>query len=323
MSKQIYITRKIPESGLKLLREKGILFDIGTSKGAPTKKDIIKELKKKPYDGVIAFLTDIIDKEVFNACPTAKIFANFSVGYDNVNIEDAKACNVFITNTPGTSSTAVAEHTVALMLALTTRLVEADEFMREGKYKGWDPDIFIGTDMKGKKIGLIGAGQIGTEVAKILHYGFGSSIIYSDVSPSVELDKIENTTRMTTEEVLREADIVSLHVPLLPSTRHLINTESLKTMKKTAFLINTSRGPVVDEKALVYALENDIIRGAALDVFEFEPKLTKGLIKLPDVIITPHIASARQSARDLMSEIAAKNIISVLETGNPINSVIK
>ncbi|MCX6753639.1 MAG: D-glycerate dehydrogenase [Candidatus Nomurabacteria bacterium] len=323
MSKQIYITRKIPEAGLKLLREKGILFDIGTSKGAPTKKDIIKELKKKPYDGVISFLTDSIDKEVFDACPTAKIFANFSVGYDNVNIEDAKACNVFITNTPGTSSTAVAEHTVALMLALTTRLVEADEFMREGKYKGWDPDIFIGTDMKGKKIGLIGAGQIGTEVAKILHYGFGSSIIYSDVSPCVELDKIENTTRMTTEEVLREADIVSLHVPLLPSTRHLINGDSLKTMKKTAFLINTSRGPVVDEKALVYALENDIIRGAALDVFEFEPKLTKGLIKLPDVIITPHIASARQSARDLMSEIAVKNVISVLETGKPINNVIK
>ena len=323
MSKQIYITRKIPESGLKLLKEKGILFDIGTSKNTPLKKDIIKALKKKPYDGVISLLTDSIDKEVFDACPTAKIFANFSVGYDNVNIEDAKACNVFITNTPGTSSTAVAEHTVALMLALTTRLVEGDEFMRKGKYKGWDPNIFIGTDMKGKKIGLIGAGQIGTEVAKILHYGFSSSVIYSDVSSCVELDKIENTTRMTTEEVLREADIVSLHVPLLPSTRHLINEKSLKTMKKTAFLINTSRGPVVDEKALVYALENNIIRGAALDVFEFEPKLTKGLIKLPDVIITPHIASARQSARDLMSEIAVKNVISVLETGKAINSVIK
>ncbi len=323
MPKQIYITREIPEAGLKLLKEKGIVFDMGTSKSIPTKKEIIKELKKKPYDGVISFLTDPLDKDVFDACKTAKIFANFSVGYDNVNIEDAKAYNVFITNTPGTSSTAVAEHTVALMLALTTRLVEADEFMREGKYKGWDPNIFIGTDMKGKKIGLIGAGQIGTEVAKILHYGFGSSIIYSDISPCVELDKIENTTRMTTEEILREADIVSLHVPLLPSTKHLINENSLKTMRKTAFLINTSRGPVVDEKALVYALENDIIRGAALDVFEFEPKLIKGLIKLPDVIITPHIASARQSARDLMSEIAAKNIISFFETGKAINNVIK
>lgn len=323
MSKHIYITRKIPEAGLKLLREKGITFDIGLEKCAPSKKDILKALKKKPYDGVISFLTDTIDKEIFDACPTAKIFANFSVGYDNVNLEDARSHNIFITNTPGTSSTAVAEHTVALMLALTTRLVEGDEFMRQGKYKGWNPDLFVGTDMKGKTIGLIGAGQIGTEVAKILHYGFGSKIIYSDVSDCVELDNIENTTRMTTEEVLREADIVSLHVPLLPSTRHLINADSLKIMKKTAFLINTSRGPVVDEKALVYALKNNIIRGAALDVFEFEPKLTKGLAKLPDVIITPHIASARQSARDLMSEIAAKNIISVFETGKAINSVIK
>jgi glyoxylate reductase len=323
MNKIIYITRNIPETGLKLLRDKGIAFDIGQSKITPTKKEIIKALKKKPYDGVISFLTDHLDKEIFDACPTAKVYANFSVGFDNVDIEEAKKRNICVSNTPGTSNVAVAEHTVALMLALTTRLVEGDEFMRDGKYKGWDPNLFIGTDMKGKTIGLIGAGQIGTEVAKMLHYGFNSNIIYSDIATSVELEKISGPTRKTTEEVLREADIVSLHVPLLPSTRHLINKESLATMKKTAFLINTSRGPVVDEKALVYALQKDIIRGAALDVFEFEPKLTKGLTKLPDVIITPHIASARQSARDRMSEVAAQNIISALETGKVINSVIK
>ncbi len=207
------------------------------------------------------------------------------------------------------------------MLALTTRLVEGDEFMRKGKFKGFDADLFIGTDLKGKTIGLIGAGQIGKEVAKMLHYGFNSNVIYSDVNPCTEIDNIENTKRKTTEEVLREADIVSLHVPLLPTTHHLINKDSLALMKKTAFLINTSRGPVVDEKALVWALENDIIRGAALDVFEFEPKLTKGLTKLSDVIITPHIASARQSARDKMAEIAVKNVISVFETGKVINSV--
>lgn len=321
MNKHIYITRKIPEAGLKLLRDKGITFDIGKSKTPPTKKELIKVLKKKPYDGVISFLTDHLDKEVFDACPTVKIFANFSVGFNNTDIEEAKKRNIFISNTPGTSSTAVAEHTVALMLALTTRLVEGDKFMRQGKYKGWDPDLFIGTDLKGKTIGLIGVGQIGTEVAKILHYGFGSKIIYSDIAQSVELDNIDETLRKTTEEVIREADIVSLHVPLLPSTHHLINKDSLSTMKKSALLINTSRGPVVDEKALVYALQKDIIRGAALDVFEFEPKLTKGLTKLPDVIITPHIASARQSARDMMAEISAKNIISVFETGKAINNV--
>ncbi len=323
MDKKIYITRKIPEAGLKLLREKGIYFDMGTSKIPPTKKEIIKALKKKPYDGIISFLTDEIDKEIFDACPTIKVCANFSVGFNNFDTDEAKRRNICISNTPGTSSTAVAEHTVALMLALTTRLVEGDEFIRQGKFKGWDPDLFIGTDMKGKVIGLIGAGQIGTEVAKMLHYGFGSNVIYSDISDCVELDKIENTIRKTTAEILREADIVSLHVPLTKDTKHLINKESLLTMKKGAFLINTSRGEVIDEKALVYALKKDTIRGAALDVFEFEPKLTKGLTKLPDIILTPHIASARQSARDMMAEIAVKNIISALKTGKVINSVIK
>lgn len=323
MNKHIYITRKIPEAGLKLLREKGITFDIGTSKLPPTKKEIIKALSKKPYDGIISFLTDEIDKEVFDSCPTAKVCANFSVGFNNIDTKEAEKRNICVSNTPGTSSTAVAEHTVALMLALTTRIVEGDEFMRKGKYKGWDPDLFVGTDMKGKTIGLIGAGQIGTEVAKILHYGFGSKIIYSDINESVELDNIDQTIRKETAEILKEADIVSLHVPLLPTTHHLINKDSLLTMKKTAFLINTSRGAVVDEKALVQALKNNTIRGAALDVFEFEPKLTKGLTKLPDIILTPHIASARQSARDMMAEIAAKNIIAAIETGKVVNSVIK
>lgn len=323
MSKQIYITRNIPEAGLKLLREKGINFDIGNFKKPPTKKELIKALRKKPYDGVISFLTDKIDKDIFDACPTVKIFANFAVGFDNIDLEEAIKRNICVSNTPGTSSIAVAEHTVALMLALTTRLVEADEFMRRGKYKGWDPNLFIGTDLKGKTIGLIGVGQIGTEVAKMLHYGFNAKVIYSDIVSNPILEQITGPTRKETVEILREADIVSLHVPLLPSTFHLINKESLSTMKKTAFLINTSRGPVVDEKALVYALENDVIRGAGIDVYEFEPKLTKGLTKLPDVIITPHIASARQSARDMMAEIAVKNIISVFETGKAINSIIK
>lgn len=323
MSKQIYITREIPEAGLKLLREKGIIFDMGMSKSTPTKKDIIKELKKKPYDGVISFLTDPLDKDVFDACPTAKIFANFSVGYDNVNIEEAKKRNLNISNTPGTSSNAVAETTIAMMLTLTTRIDEGDRFMRSGKYKGWDPSLLIGTDLKGKTIGLIGAGQIGTEVAKILHFGFGSNVIYSDIAPNVELEKITGPTRKETAEILREADIVSLHVPLLPSTTHLINKETLATMKKTAFLINTSRGPVVDEKALVEALKNNVIKGAALDVYEFEPKPVPGLCKLCNVVLTPHIASARQGTRDMMSEIAAKNIISFFETGKAINNVIK
>ncbi len=323
MTKHIYITRKIPEAGLKLLKENGISFDMGESKLPPTKKEIIKILKKKPYDGVISFLTDTIDTEIYDACPTSKIFANFSVGFNNIDLEAAKKKGIEVSNTPGTSNTAVAEHTVALMMALTTRLVEGDKYMRSGKYKGWDPELLVGTDLKEKVIGIIGGGAIGVEVAKILHEGFGSSIIYSDVVSNPTIEKEEHAIRKETADILKEADIISLHVPLLPSTTHMINKESLNTMKKTAFLINTSRGPVIDENALVEALKNKTIRGAGLDVFEFEPKLARGLAKLDNVVLTPHIASARETARNLMAEIAAKNIISVLEGGKAINSVIK
>ena len=323
MTKQIYITRKIPEAGLKLLRENNISYDIGSKKTPPIKKDILKALSKKPYDGVISFLTDKLDSEVFNICPTAKIFANFSVGFDNADTEEAKKRNISITNTPGTSATAVAEHTVALMFALTTRLLEGDRFMRSGKFKGWDPELLVGTDMTGKTIGIIGGGQIGTEVAKMLHNGFNVKIIYSDINPNVELEKCFCVERKETAEILKEADIVTLHIPLLPSTKHLIDSKALSTMKKSAFLINTSRGGVIDEKALVKALKEGVIKGAGLDVYEFEPKLTPGLNKLQNVVLTPHIASSRVSARNMMAEIAAKNIISVVNGGQPINSVIK
>jgi glyoxylate reductase len=323
MNKYIFITRQIPETGLELLRQKGISFDIGKFKKPPTKKQLIEALKKKPYDGVISFLTDKLDGEVFDACPSAKFFCNFSVGFDNVDLEECKKRGIQISNTPGTSAVAVAEHTVALMLCLTTRIVEGDRFMRSGKYKGWDPDLLVGTDLRGKTIGLIGVGQIGTEVAKILHYGFGSRIIYSDIKPSIELERMDETEKLETSEVIKQSDILSLHVPLLPSTRHLINKESLATMKKDAFIVNTARGAVIDEKALIEALEKDVIKGAAIDVYEEEPYLSKGLTKLPDIVLTPHIASARISAREKMSEIAALNIISGLETGNVINNVIQ
>ena len=320
---KIYITRKIPEAGLKLLREKGIEYDMGENTLPPSKKELLKKLKKKPYDGVISFLTDEIDTKVFEACPTAKVFANFSVGFNNIDLEEAKKRNIAVSNTPGTSDVAVAEHTVALMFALTTRLVEGDKFIRKGKFKGWDPELLIGSDLRNKTIGLIGCGAIGTKVAEMLHNGFGINILYSDPKPNENLEKSFGAIRKETEEVLREVDIISLHVPLLPTTKHLINEKTLKMMKRNAFLINTSRGPVVDEEALVQALKSGIISGAGLDVFEFEPKLVRGLNKLNNVVLTPHIASSRVSCRNMMSEVAVKNIIVALETGQVINSVIK
>ena len=321
MEKHIFITRPIPETGLEELRNNGITFDIGNFKKPPTKKQLIEALKKKPYVGVISFLTDKLEADVFDACPTAKFFCNFSVGYDNVDMEECKKRNIQVSNTPGTSCVAVAEHTVALMLCLTARVAEGDRFVRSGKYKGWDPDLLVGTDLRGKTIGLIGVGGIGSEVAKILHYGFGSKIIYSDLKPSIELERMDGTIKMETSEVIKQADILSLHVPLSPSTKHLINKETLATMKKDAFIVNTSRGAVIDEKALVNALEDDVIKGAAIDVFEKEPKLTRGLTSLHDIVLTPHIGSARISAREKMSLIAAMNIISGIKTGKVINNV--
>lgn len=321
MSKLIYCTREIPAVGINMLKDKGYIVDIGNFKTPPTKKDLIKVLKKKNYDGVIPFLTDTIDKDIFEACPTVKIFSNYAVGYNNIDIEEAKKRNITITNTAGTSSLAVAEHTIALMFALATRIVEGDRFMRKGKFKGWSPNLLMGTDIYGETIGIVGTGGIGSKVVHILKKGFNCKIIYNDVNRNEVLEKDCDAQFMPLDDVLKNSDIVSLHVPLLPSTKHLINAEKLSLMKSDALLINTSRGAVIDEKALVHALENKIIGGAGIDVFEFEPKLTKGLTKLDNIIITPHIASSKASARNEMSVVVAKNLISFFETGAAINIV--
>ncbi len=323
MTKQIYITRKIPICGLKILEENNITYDMGKSSLPPTKKELVKQLTKKKYDGIISFLTDEIGNEIFDACPSIKVVANFSVGFNNIDLDEAKKRDIGVSNTPGTSAIAVAEHTVALMMALTTRLVEGDRFVRKGKFKGWDPELLVGTDLRGKTIGLVGSGEIGTKVTEMLHNGFGINIIYCDPIKNENLEKNFGAIKKEMNEILREADIISLHVPLLPSTKHLINKEALSMMKKTAFLINTSRGPVVDENSLVEALKSGIIKGAGLDVFEFEPKLAKGLGKLENVILTPHIASSRSSCRNMMSEAVAKNRVSMFSSGKVINNVIK
>lgn len=327
MPKEILITREIPQIATDMLEARGFKVTVCPSKSGDkplSKQELISYLKEKPYDAVISLLTDSIDKEVLDSAPSVKIFANYATGFNNIDLVETKNRGIIATNTPGVSALAVAEHTVALILALTTRIVEADLFTKEGKYKGWSPMNFIGTDLSGKTLGLIGVGSIGTEVVRILAKGFNCRIIYYDVVAS---DKIESEygaiKTSTIESLLQQADIVSLHVPLLDSTRHIINSESLKSMKKTAFLINTSRGPVVDEKALVEALENKTIAGAGLDVFEFEPDLSPGLSTLSNVILTPHIASARESARNEMATIAAQNIIDVLEGREAKNRVNK
>jgi lactate dehydrogenase-like 2-hydroxyacid dehydrogenase len=247
-----------------------------------------------------------------------KVVSNFAVGFNNIDVTHATVHDIVVANTPGHFSDCIAEHTVALVLGLSTRLAEGDRYMRKGKYKGWDPMILTGTDLSGKVLGLVGAGRIGMRAAYHLVKGFDMTCIYHDVKRNEELEKELGAVYMATnEEVYVKADIVSLHVPLLPTTKHMINAKTLAMMKPSAFLINTSRGAVVDEVALVDALKKGVIAGAGLDVFEFEPKLAKGLAKLENVVLTPHIASARVSARTEMATLAAQNIIAVLEGKNP------
>ncbi|HEY4508473.1 MAG TPA: D-glycerate dehydrogenase [Candidatus Paceibacterota bacterium] len=318
----IYITRNIPDVGLSMLRQRGFELDISPKDRPLTKRELIKALKKKPYDGVLCLLTDTIDGEVFDAAPSAKIFANFAVGFNNIDIDAAKKRGVTVTNTPGAMTEAVAEHTVALMLSLVRRIPESDVFLREGRYTGWVPALFLGEELRGKTFGILGAGRIGGRVGEIASKGFSMKIIYYDIKQSTEFENACGAAfRATPEGVLKDADVVSIHVPLLPATTHLINAERLRLMKKTAYLVNTSRGPVIDEYALVEALKAGIIRGAALDVFEFEPKLAKGLVKLKNVVLTPHTASATRVARDGMAKLAAENLIAFFENKVPPNIV--
>lgn len=323
MNKKIYMTRPIHDRGMSLLREKGYEIATGQAGPLPSHESIVEAISSVPYDAVVTFLTDKVDASLFDACPSAKLFANYSVGFNNVNLEDAASRGVFITNTPGCAGLAVAEHALALMLSLTTRATEGDIYMREGKFSGWQPDLLIGTDLSGKTIGLVGVGDIGARVAFMLSKGFGCKVIYHDVVRNDRLEKEDAATFVELDELFRTADIVSLHVPLLPETKHLVNADVLKSMKPSAYLINTSRGPVVDEAALVEALKNNVIAGAGLDVYEFEPKTTDGLIGLPNVVLTPHIASARESVRVKMAETVAQNIISFFETGAPTTPVKK
>lgn len=317
---KVYVTRPIPETGIKLLKSKGYQVDIN-----PKDKVLsIAELEEKlaHYDGLLTLLSDKIDNEVLkSAGQQLKIIANYAVGFDNIDVKAATIKKIYVTNTPGVLTEAVAEHTFALLLAVAKRIVEADRFVRNGKYILWEPMGFLGPQVWGKTIGIVGLGRIGSFVAQIAHEGFQMKVLYYDVKRNDEFEMRFSAKYQAIGDLLRNSDFITLHVPLLPSTHHLINKERLHLMKKGAILINTSRGPVVDENALAAALKEERIGGAGLDVFEFEPKLAHGMKDLDNVVLTPHIASATTEAREAMSTIAAENIIAALVGKEPPNIV--
>jgi glyoxylate reductase len=322
MSKKVFITRPIPDIARQLLVEKGYSVESNTEDRILSHEELVTKLSTGNYDAVLSLLTDKIDVSIFENAPSVGIYANYASGFDNIDVAEARKRGIVVTNAPAEATPeAVAEHTMAVLFALATHIIQADAFVRGGKYIGWNPMNFIATDLQGKTIGLIGAGKIGEKVAQYAH-AFGLQVIYTDIVQNAVLEKECNAQFFKTpEEVLAQSDIVSLHVPLLDSTRHLINAERLRLMKPTSFLINTARGPVIDESALVDALKQNIIAGAALDVFEAEPLLAPGLTELSNVILTPHIASASVKARHQMAETAAINIIDFFEGKTPQNKV--
>lgn len=308
--KKVFVTQKIPQKGIQLLR-KYFLVKVYPKDQVMPKKELIKEVTK--CDALLCLLTDKIDADIINANPKLKIISNYAVGFDNIDVNAATKKGIPITNTPGVSTDAVAEHTFALILALTKRLVEANSFTKAGKYKGWKPMQLLGSELKGKILGIVGLGRIGAGVAERAGKGMGTKVLYYDIRRNKDFEKEFHAKFVSLSELLKKSDFVSIHVPLFPSTHHLISSKELAQMKKTAYLVNTSRGPVVDEKALVEALQKKQIAGAGLDVYEFEPHLTKGLTKLNNVVLTPHTASATIEARTAMSELAAQNIVDVLQ----------
>jgi len=318
---KIFITRKIPNRGVELLQGAGHEVVISPQDRVLTPEELI--VSGQGTDAVLTQLTDKITREVLIAWkPTVKIVANYAVGYDNIDAVAAKELGIIITNTPNVLTETVAEHAFTLMLATAHRVVEADKFMRAGKYTNWEPELLLGTDLSHKTLGIVGLGRIGARVAYHGAKGFDMSVIYYDIKRNEDFEKeVGAAFRATPEEVFKEADFVSIHVPLLPATRHLVNAERLRMMKPTSYLVNTSRGPIVDEHALAEALRDKVIRGAAIDVFENEPKMDPMLKDLDNVIVTPHIASATEETRQKMGEVAAKNIIAVLGNQKPLNPV--
>lgn len=317
---KVFITRQIPEAGPKILREAGYEVVIAAQDAVISRDALFEGVKGT--DAILPLLTDKIDAEIMDAAgPQLKIIANYAVGFDNIDVAAAKQRGITVTNTPEVLSETVAEHTFALILTIAHRIAESDRFVRAGKFRGWEPMLLLGRDVAHKTLGVVGLGRIGTLVARHAVKGFEMKVLYYDVKPNSDFEKEYNATFMSLEELLKQADFVSIHVPLLPATKHLINADRLKLMKPTAYLINTSRGPVVDETALVEALKNGTVAGAALDVFENEPKLTPVLTELENVVLTPHTASATIETRSKMAELAAKNIIEVLSGKPPLTPV--
>jgi len=318
MKKRVYITRQIPQIGIDRLKVK---YHVDVySKNQPINREILLQ-KVGDCNALVSLLSDRIDEDVLRRGEKLKIVANYAVGYNNIDIAAAKRLGIMVTNTPGALTHATAELAFALLITLTRQIIQADRFIRDGKFIGWDPLLFLGDELKGKTLGIIGMGRIGQDMA-MKCMAFGMNVLYYNRKPADPgTERRLSATYSPLEILLQESDVISIHTPLTDETYHFMNEEIIALMKPGSYLINTSRGEVIDEKALVNALKAGIIKGAGLDVYEFEPEISNELIGMNNVVLLPHIGSATKEARNKMSEIVAKNVIAALEDKKPDNLV--
>ncbi len=317
MKPGIFITRRLPEPVMDEISNH-FTMNVNSHDRALTREELLEGAQS--CDVLLCMLSDRIDREVIDTAGSLKGIVNYAVGYNNIDIQYATERGIPVTNTPDVLTSATADLAWALLFASARRVVESDRFTREGKFKGWSPTQYLGADITGKTLGIVGTGRIGTAVAKRCK-GFDMELLYCSNSPNLDLEMNQNAKFCPLDLLLEYSDFVSIHVPLMPETRHMIGADELKMMKKNAILINTSRGPVVDEEALYEALRQGIIGGAGLDVYEDEPKLYSGLEKLDNVVLLPHIGSATVETRMNMGLMCAENATAIVEGRIPPQAV--
>lgn len=313
----VLVTRRIPSTVLARL-EDGCTVDLYTGDSAIERDELKRRLADK--DALMCLLTDRIDGDVMDAAPSLRIVANIAVGYDNVDTAAANARGIVVTNTPDVLTEATADLTWGLILAVTRRIAEGERLVRRGEWKGWALDFLLGSQLGGKQLGVVGFGRIGRAVASRAA-AFGMRVAYADLGSNGPAGAESPWARLPLDELLATSDVISFHVPLTSETRHLIDRATLLRVKRTAFIVNTSRGPVIDEQALAWALRERLIAGAALDVYEREPAIHPDLLTLENVVLAPHLGSATVETRTAMADLAARNVLAVLSGQPPLTRV--
>ena len=320
MSERVLLTRRMPSDAAEVLTAAGHAVDMFDTSEPPPRADLIA--RARGCAGVITMLSDPVDAEFLDAVGASlRIVANYAVGFDNVDLEACRKRNIRVSNTPGVLTEATADLAWALILAAARHIAEGDRVMRTGKWAGWAPTQLLGLELNGATLGILGAGRIGSAVAR-RSVGFRMRVIYTDPSTNEALEKELGARRVDLDRLVAESDVLSLHIPMTPEAHHLIGAAQFKAMKPTAVLVNTARGAIVDEAALIEALRNKEIAAAGLDVYEHEPRLAPGLAELPNIVLLPHLGSATTVTRGKMAAMAADNVVAVLAGREPPNAVV-